>query len=82
MMCEVADMLFGLLARLQIAHRDHMMRLTGEVDRAQDQFHRDHRSVGVAHVSLKRLVRRGQQLGADVGIGNEGFELRADQLVG
>ena len=33
-------MLFGLLARAEIAHRDGLVRLAAEVDLAQDHFDR------------------------------------------
>ena len=42
-MREIMDVLLGLLARLQIAHRDDLMRPSGKIDRPQDQFDRGHR---------------------------------------
>ena len=40
-MREEADVLFGFLARAQIADGDGVMRLAGEIDGAQDEFDRD-----------------------------------------
>ena len=41
MMGEEADVLLGLLARAQVAHRDRVMRLAGEIDRPQDELDRN-----------------------------------------
>src|SRR5688572_24467860 len=38
---EEPDMLFGLLARAEIAHRDSLMRLAAEVHLAKDHFDRE-----------------------------------------
>ena len=81
MMREIADVLLGLLARLQVAHGDDVMRMPREVDRTQDQFDRNHRSIGVTKIGLDRLVWRGEQFRARAGVRTVRVQVRTDQLV-
>ena len=65
-MREIVNMLLGFLARLQIAHRNDMVRPPGENDRPQQQLDGRDRTVGMAQVGFDRLVRPGEQLGSRV----------------
>ena len=73
-MREIVDVLFGLLARLQIANGYDMMRPSGKHDRSQDQLDGRHRTVEMAQAGFDRLVRSGQQLGARGLVRKTGFE--------
>ena len=79
MVREKMDVLFGFLARLQVAHRDHMVRSSREYDRAQQQFDRRHRAVAVAQAGLDHLVRSGQQPGPRRSVRETFFQAGADQ---
>ena len=57
MMREKADMLFGLLARPQVADRDGAVRLAGKIERTQDELDRRRRAVGMVQLAFDRLVR-------------------------
>jgi hypothetical protein len=61
-MGEVADMLFRLLARPQIAHRDGVMRLAAEIDRSANKFDRHLGAVGMMQFAFDRLVRAVREL--------------------
>ena len=76
-MREEADMLFGLLARLQIANRNGAVRFSAVVDRTQDQFDRCSGAVGMQQFALDWLVRPLEQLQARAFVGKELFELCA-----
>jgi hypothetical protein len=73
-MREIMDVLFGLLARLQVANGYDMMRPSGKHDRPQDQLDRRHRAVEMAQAGFDRLVRSGQQFGARGLVRKTGFE--------
>ena len=55
-MCQEADVLFGFLATPQVTHCYCVMRLSGEVDKALNQFHRNSRAVDMPHLSFDRLI--------------------------
>ena len=78
-MRQIADVLLGVLARLQIANRDDVMRPSGKNDRPQDQFDRAGRSVGMAQTGFNRLVRTGQQFCASSAVGKTALQPRANQ---
>ena len=63
-MRQEIDVLLGVLARLQIANSDNVVRPSGKNDLAQDQFNRGHRAVDMAQIRFNSLVRPGKQLGA------------------
>ncbi len=81
-MREVVDMLLGLLARLQVAHRDDMVRPSGENDRPQQQLDRRHRAVAMTQARFDRLVRSGEQLGPCDLVRKATFKPGADQAGG
>src|ERR1700730_18691781 len=62
-MRQKIDVLLGVLARLQIANGDDVMRPSAKNDRPQDQLDRGHRAVEMAQIRLNRQVRSGQQFG-------------------
>ena len=57
MMREKADVLFGLLARQEVADRDGAVGLAGKIERTQDDLDRRRRAVGTVQLTLDRLVR-------------------------
>ena len=63
-MRQEIDMPLGVLARLQVANRDDLLRPSGKHDRPQDQFDRAHRAVEMAQLGFDRPVGTGQQLDA------------------
>ena len=72
-------MLLGLLARLQIANGDDVMRPSGKNDRPQDQLDGRHRAVEVAQTGFNRQARVGQQFGARNLVGKTAFEPCTDE---
>ena len=63
-MGQETDVLFGFLARAQIADRNGVMRLSSEIDGTQNEFDRNCRAVAVPQFGLDRLVRLPEQLEA------------------
>jgi hypothetical protein len=79
-MREIVDVLLGLLACLQVAYRDDMMRPSGEYDRPQNEFDRGRRAVALAQSGFDRQVGAGKQFGARGLVGKTAFEPCADQV--
>ena len=63
-MRQKIDVLLGVLARLQSANGDDVMRPSAKNDGPQDQLDRGHRAVEMAQIRFNRQVRSRQQLGA------------------
>ncbi len=63
-MRQKIDVLLGVLARLEIANGDDVMRPSAKDDGPQDQLDRGHRAVEMAQIRFNRQVRSRQQLGA------------------
>ena len=82
MMREEMDVLLGILARLQVAHRDDVMGPLGKDDRPHDQFDRRHRTVAVAQFGFDSVVGLRHQLEAGDGIRETVFQRAADETVG
>src|ERR1700730_12353628 len=60
-MRQKIDVLLGVLARLQIANGDDVMRSSAKNDGPQDRLDRGHRAVEMAQIRLHRQVRSGKQ---------------------
>ena len=76
------NMLLGFLPVAQIADSDGVMRLTGEIDRAKDEFSRNELAVDVAQFSLDPLARSRHQLEPDGLLGQADRQRFPDHVVG
>jgi hypothetical protein len=79
---EEADVLLGLLARLQVADGDGAVQLAGKIEGTQDQLDRHLGAVGAAQFAFDRLVRPLDQLQPRAFLGEEFFQGLADHAVG
>jgi hypothetical protein len=81
MMRKKSDVLFRLLARLEVANRDGAVGFPGKIERTQDELHRRRRAVGAVQFTLDRLVRPLDQPQAGGFLGKELFERLTDHAV-
>ena len=79
-MSEIVNMLFGLLARLQIANGDDVMRPSRKDDRSQNELDGDQRAIEVAQTGFNWQAGAGQQPGARNLVGKEAFEPCTNQI--
>src|SRR5216684_1883436 len=68
-MREKTDMLFRLLARLQVSDRNGVVQFPAVIDRAQDQIDRRSGAVGTKQIALDWLIRSLEQLQARAFVG-------------
>ena len=76
------NMLLGLLAVAQIADGDGVVWLTGEIDRAKNEFGRNELAVDVAQLSLDALPWLRDQFVPDSLLGQADRQRFPDNVVG